>query len=339
VADVTDAIPEMFPDAQGDLGSLGFNEVTSPAEKANLEVGVESEDQESFEEIPPEQSMPSQPEPVEQVEATAEAEPGTEEPQSLIDQYRQSLDSSPEGESSPRSEHGEESELSRLRQQVSRMEGELKARAEQLDRAITGQQEAKPQAKSPALDPAVVSMLHRIQEEAPEKLPEALATVADYVAEQKVESKVAELNKKFEAYENKTSQTEQTLQFRQQFNAGLEQAKGNLGGVYAEVVEDFNRNQENSLLFRKLVDNPYLLGSPVEAVKAVGTDIQLWKSVPKQDAPAQQSEPGGSAQTAVSGSASERGLSINEPKPEAPDEAEVLFNSIQGAHTPSLPWE
>jgi Sec-independent protein translocase protein TatA len=195
-------------------------------------------------------------------------------------------------------------------------------------------------------------MLHRIQEEAPEKLPEALATVADYVAEQKVESKVAELNQKFEAYENKTSQTEQTLQFRQQFNAGLEQAKGNLGGVYAEVVEDFNRNQENSLLFRKLVDNPYLLGSPVEAVKAVGTDIQLceavkavgtdiqlWKSVPKQDAPAQQSEPGGSAQTAVSGSASERGLSINEPKPEAPDEAEVLFNSIQGAHTPSLPWE
>jgi hypothetical protein len=182
-------------------------------------------------------------------------------------------------------------------------------------------------------------MLHRIQEEAPEKLPEALATVADYVAEQKVESKVAELNQKFEGYQSQISQQNQTTQFRQQFDASINQAKESLGGVYADVVEDFHRNKENSLLFRKLVDNPHYLGSPVDAVKAVGADIELWnKAAPKQ-APAQQAESGGSAQTAVSGSASERGLSINEPKPEAPDEAEVLFQSIQKAHTPSLPWE
>lgn len=333
MADVTDAIPEMFPDAQGDLGSLGFHSVTSPEEKANLEAGVESTEQESFDEVPPEQSMPADYD-SEKVETAPSPEPEAEQPQSKLEQYRQSLEQSQEAEPQQ-----EESELSRLRQQVSRLEGELKARAEQLDRAITGQQEAKPEAKrSPALDPAVIAMLHRIQEEAPEKLPEALAQVADYVAEQKVEAKVSELNQKFEGYQNRLSQQEQSLQFRQMFNNGLEQAKSTLGGVYAEVVEDYTKNKENSLLFRKLVDNPYLLGSPVDAVKAVGADITMWNQVGPKVAPEKQKKSGGSSQTAISGSASERGISLNEPKPEGPSEADIIFEAVQAASTPSLPW-
>lgn len=331
-------LDHLIPEPSGDLTSLGFASQTSQEERANLEAGMESTEEAISDEVPSEQSMPAEVE--ERVETApaevpSEPEAEAEQPQSDLERYRKSLEQPQEA-----APQQEESELSRLRQQVSRLEGELKARAEQLDRAITGQQEAKPEAKkSPALDPAVISMLHRIQEEAPEKLPEALATVADYVAEQKVESRVSDINKRIEDFERRSSQNEQTLQFRQMFNSGLDQAKESLGGVYAEVVEDYSKNRENSLLFRKLVDNPLLLNSPVDAVKAVGADIQLWNQVGSKQAPVEQKRAGGSSQTAVSGSASERGISLNEPKPEGPSEAEVLFESLKGAHTPSLPWD
>jgi hypothetical protein len=250
--------------------------------------------------------MPAEQEQVQ--EAQVEAEPEAEQPDgSLIDRYRQSFEA-------PKEAPQEESELSRLRQQVSRMEGELKARSEQLDRAITGQPEAPKQEVNEAFDPAVISMLQRIQEEAPEKFGPAVAMVASEIAEKKVNQKVAELNQRFEQNQTQQQTEQQTLEFRQQFHAGLETSKEKLGGVYAEVVEDYNKNKENSLLFRKLTDNPYLLASPEEAVKAVGVDIQMWNQMGGQQAPAEQAAPGGSSQTAVAGSA-------------------------KGAATPSLPWE
>jgi hypothetical protein len=315
-------------------GSLGFNETTQPEEKAYLEKGIESTEEAVTDEVPQEQSMPAEKEQAQ--EAQVEAEPEAEQPEgSLIDRYRSSLD----GDSSLRSEVPEESELSRLRQQVSRMEGELKARSEQLDRAITGQPEAPKQEVNEAFDPAVISMLQRIQEEAPEKFGPAVAMVASEIAEKKVNKKVSELSQRFEQNQTQHQTEQQTLEFRQQFHAGLEASKEKLGGVYAEVVEDYNKNKTNSLLFRKLTDNPYLLASPEEAVKAVGVDIQMWNQMGGQEAPAEQAAPGGSSQTAVAGSASERGISLNEPKPEAPDESQQLFDLVKGAATPSLPWE
>jgi phosphoribosyl-ATP pyrophosphohydrolase len=287
-------------------------------------------------EVPQEQSMPVEQEQVQ--ETQVEAKPEVEQPEaSLIDRYRSSLD----GDTSPRSEVPEESELSRLRQQVSRMEGELRARNEQLDSVIAGGKSNAPEPSkevNEAFDPAVQAMLNKIQEEAPEKLPSAVAMVASQIAQKQVQAEVAKVRQEFQQAQEQSQTNEQTLQFRQQFHSGLDSAKEKLGGVYAEVVEDYEKNKENSLLFRKLTDNPYLLTSPEEAVKAVGVDIQMWKQVGSQQAPVQQAAAEGSSTTAVTGEASERGISLNEPKPEAPDEAQQLFDLVKGAKTPSLPW-
>jgi len=286
--------------------------------------------------VPPEQSMPAEVQETsepEAVEAKAEAEPEA----SLIDKYRSSLDQ----DTSPRSEVSEESEVSRLRQQVSRMEGELNARSQQLDNMISGGQqpaEKQPQVNE-AFDPAVQAMLNKIQEEAPEKLPSAISMVASQIAQKSVEAEVAKVRTEFQTAQAQTNQNEQTLQFRQQFHSGLEAAKEKLGGVYAEVVEDYNKNHENSLLFRKLTDNPYLLTSPEDAVKAVGVDIGMWKQVGGQPAPVQQEVTEGSSSTAMSGGSSERGISLNEPKPEGKSDAEQLFDLVSAAKTPSLPWD
>jgi len=327
----------LIPEADGDLASLGLdsNYPTQPDEQAYLDAGVESTEQAVDETIPPEQSMPVVDESVEA--ATEEVVAEDQPEQSLIDKYKGSLTE----DSSPRSELPEESEVSRLRQQVSRMEGELQARSQQLDTMISGGQQ--PAAKQPevneAFDPAVQAMLNKIQEEAPEKLPSAVAMVASQIAQRQVEAEVAQVRTEFQAAQAKTDQNEQTLQFRQQFHSGLESAKDKLGGVYSEVVEDYNKNRENSLLFKKLVDNPYLLTSPEDAVKAVGADIGLWNQVGGKPAPVQREVTEGSSSTAMAGGSSERGISLNEPKPEGKSDAEQLFDLVSAAKTPSLPWD
>jgi len=328
---------DLIPDVDGDLAGLGLgsNYPTSPEEQANLDAGVESTEQVESTEVAPEQSMPVE---VETAEAAPEeAAPTEDQPeQSLIDQYRSSL--TPEAQA----EASEESELSRMRQQVARMEGELQARSQQLDSMISGGQqpaaEKQPEVNE-AFDPAVQAMLAKIQEEAPEKLPSAIAMVSTEIAEKKVRAEVAKVREEFQAAQEKTTQNEQTLQFRQQFHEGLDSAKEKLGGVYSEVVEDYLRNREESLLFKKLTDNPYLLTSPEDAVKAVGADIQLWKQVGGEPAPVQQEVTEGSSSTAMAGSASERGISLNEPKPEGKSDAEQLFDLVSSAKTPSLPWD
>ena len=327
----------LIPQVEGDLASLGLgsNFPTSAEEQANVDAGMESTEQVEQVEVAPESSMPSE---FETEPEAVEAAPEEAEPeQSLLEQYHSSLNQ----ESSPRSEVPEESEVSRLRQQVSRMEGELQARSQQLDTMISGGQQ--PAAKQPevneAFDPAVQAMLNKIQEEAPEKLPSAVAMVASQIAQRQVQQEVGKVREEFRAAQAKTQQNEQTLQFRQQFHSGLDSAKDKLGGVYPEVVEDYNKNRENSLLFKKLVDNPYLLTSPEDAVKAVGADISLWNQVGGKPAPVQQKVTEGSSSTAVTGGASQRGISLNEPKPEGKSDAEQLFDLVSSAKTPSLPWD
>jgi hypothetical protein len=333
LTDEANLIPEA---AEGDLASLGLgsNYPTPPEERAYLDQGVESTEQAVEMDVPPEQSMPTEVAPEPEPAAEAPAEEQTE--QSLIDQYRSSFEQPAAAEPEP------ESEVSRLRQQVARMEGELRARNEYLDKAIAGNQQ-QPEAAKPetheAFDPAVQAMLNRIKEEAPEKYESAVAMVASEIAEKRVESQIRELGQKIEAAQQQTQTDNQTLQFRQQFHTGLETAKEKLGGVYAEVVEDYAKNKENSLLFRKLTDNPYLLTSPEDAVKAVGADIQLWKQVGGNPAPVKQEVTEGSSSTAVAGGASERGISLNEPKPEGKSDAELVFDAVSTAKTPSLPWD
>lgn len=233
----------------------------------------------------------------------------------------------------------EESENTRLRQELAEMRGELKGRleaAEQQIRQSTPVTEPEPE-ESIWKTPAVKGMLREIQEEDPDKVLPAAMSVMEKQLEEKLTEYRAEVQKTLETEKAKLQSDKLAEQMIGSVHQVLAKIKSE-GGVSAEIVDDFYTRRNESFLGKRLSQNRNIVLAGEDGLRGavVGIEAELRRQ-PQQSTPASV-EPV-SQESAGSGGASTRGVQLGEkPNKKTPEEqiADDMMNV--GKRTSKIPF-
>jgi hypothetical protein len=213
-----------------------------------------------------------------------------------------------------------DAELTRLRQENARMQGELEGRRKAIEEQIRGTEPTpEPEKESLWQSPAVAGMLRRLQEEDPDQVLPAVMKVLEEEVGEKV-------SKEVQAVRDEVAQQQQARQQKELANQVLSGVHGVLanikseGGVAAEIIDDFYNRQEQSLLFQRFKNNEGIIYAGADGIRGaiMGIEAELRQRA-QQSTPASVSPV--AEESAGSGGASTRGVRLGEkPKKKTPEE-------------------
>lgn len=234
----------------------------------------------------------------------------------------------------------EEAEVTRLRQENARLEGELKGRLGALEeqvRATAAPLAAEPEEQDIYNDPAVHGLLKRMQEDDPEQVLPTFLRIADKRNEERTAKQIQELRDQYE----KREQQKQTEELATRYQQGLHQVLANIkaeGGTHAQIVEDFYNRQGESFLYQRMQQNPKIIEAGQDGIRGaiVGIEAQLLQ---RQQQSQEASVTPSIEASAGSGNASTRGVSLGE-KPKQMSEEDKIAEDIMNvtSRTSKLPF-
>jgi hypothetical protein len=301
------------PERTGDLSALGI----SDRNPFSVEEPVQEEEAQAtaaVEEAPVE-------EPVE-VPVQAEPEPAADVEPSILSQLEE-----------PKPEVSEQSEVTRLQQENLQLNAALRERraiAEEDIRNAAKVPEATKEPESYLNSPYVQQTLRAVREENPEQYEQTLIEIAKAEMMKEVEAKEKQVMDRL----NQTESTRQEAEQRTIVKQGIETAFGKVraeGGLYAELVQEFQDRGMDSHIGRKMQQTPDMFYTETGAEDAVRS---LESRLRSRIAQAQQAEKAtvvqGAVTSAGSGVASTRGVNLNEKTEQKSPEDEYL-DSFTGA--------
>lgn len=326
----------LVPDRPGDLAELGFQpHPTTPLDEI-AQMEEEAQASTAAEVAPPEPEAPPPEEPPE-----AQAQPPDQESAEQVEAATEdlTLQSILAQEQKPVSE---ESEVTRLRQQVKRyedlMERQLALQEEQIRSAVPDAPADQPREESGDLlgSAPVQNVLHALREEDPAQYEAALVRIAEEQATRKMEAKYKAIEDRLNQRDEQAKQAQQANSQLQGINNVLSDIKGQ-GGLEAELIEQLAADPQNSYLGRKFQANPYILLSR-EGIKGAVSDVAAelrQRHQPQQSGVATVSP---SVETSAGGgSASHRGVSLGEKQSEKSPEDQIADDIMDaGGRTRNL---
>lgn len=226
-----------------------------------------------------------------------------------------------------------ESELTRLRQENARLQAQIESRIHAVEEKLRGGGEAPVEEvdTDPLRSPIIRQTLHALREEDPEKYEAALVELATQRAERKLRSELDTLKSKVSQREQSDTVKAQMSAYQQQLLNVFAGIKGQ-GGLVGEIVSDFETNAKDSLLGKKISENPYILMS-VQGIRGAIAEVEsdLRANAARKSGVGQVS---GREASAGGGKASRRGISLNE-KPQEKSFEELVIEDIENIGTPT----
>ena len=210
--------------------------------------------------------------------------------------------------------------------------------AEEQVRTLTEPRGTEPEAPAKPLEaPVIRATLDALREEDPAQYEAALVRLAQEGARKELAPQIEELKDSMRDDAASRKVQDQAKQVQQGIHNSLATIKSEWGGVYSEVVDDFYSRQQESLLYKRMQENPFAFVTKTgvqDAVAGLVAELRIAqknKGTPQQSVgnpvvPSVEASAGG-------GEASTRGVSLGD-KPEKKSEEEEWRDAITGASRP-----
>jgi len=210
----------------------------------------------------PEVEEPEEPITPEVVEEELEEEDNEEEVNPIVKAYPNAQEQSPE------------SEVSRLKQELATLRGELTGRLDTLKETVRAPKEepagsfdaSKIDWSSPEMVRVFKDM--GLDDEDAERLAPSLGKLISTTAKLQVQEEVKELRETVSQSQSNTEKTRQAQALQGNLASALKWGL-EVGGMEAEVVKDFNSRGKDSALYQELKNNPVMTLTPQSVRRVV----------------------------------------------------------------------
>ena len=220
----------------------------------------------------------------------------------------------------------EESEVTRLRQENARLQGELQGRLGALEEQVRSTAPVEePKEEDIYNSPAVLGVLERIREEQPDQYLPTIMRMAEKNISEKMAGQIADLRAEYE----KREQEKQTEALATRYQQGIHQTLATIkaeGGAAAQIVEDFETRKDQSFLYQRMQQNPKILEAGQDGIRGAIVGIERELRERQQQSQVASVTPSIEA-SAGGGNASTRGVSLGE-KPEQISEEDQIAADI-----------
>ena len=283
------------------------------------------------------------PEPVEEAQATAaetveEVEEAPEvqaEPEPAEGEEKSGLELLIEQEVAPVEESSVEVRMREIELENARLKAGIEAREQERLRQEEARVRAlatpKPTEQAPAdylNNPAVQAVLRQVRDEQPEQYEQTLIDLATQQMDKKLEEKERLMTERLQTMERERQEQERNAQVKQVIESTLSEI-GAEGGLYADLIADWNSRRMDSFVGKKMMETPQMFWS----AEGVRDAVQSLESRLRHQLEMKKAGPStgtGVVASAGTGVASTRGVEMNEkPKETTPEDeySDRMFNS------------
>jgi len=312
----------LSPERSGDLSALGIADRNDPS----VEIFGD----------PEEEAQATAAEPTEAPEEEPEAqEVQAEEPEPAEGEEKSGLELLIEQEAAPVEESSVESRMREIELENARLKAGIEAREQerlqQEEARVRALATPKPAEQAPAdylNNPAVQAVLRQVREEQPEQYEQTLIDLATQQMDKKLEEKERLMTERLQTMERERQEQERNVQVKQVIESTLSEI-GAEGGLYADLVADWNSRRMDSFVGKKMMETPQMFWS----AEGVRDAVQSLESRLRHQLEMKKAGPStgtGVVTSAGTGVASTRGVEMNEkPKHQTPEDeyADRMFNT------------